>query len=432
VDSLTAADRELLLELLRLPTAGRLEVGEAGPAPRLWEAEERYAKAAAEVGFAVAWHRAADASELARPGVPRGVAEAARRYPGFLAEQPSLALRLGPGLPRRRTVMFNVHLDTVAGGESPRLDGTRFIGRGAADAKGPAVALLAGIRAAVAAEPAVGRRIGVLVQAVAGEEGGAMGVFGTRVLVEAGLVGKINIFCEPTGLRLLPRATAAATACVVVAGQDAIDDRPGAGHNATVLLGHIARHLAEVLADRAGDGQVCVAGLHTGHLHNRVYGSGRLMLNLSYGSAAGGRTLCTLTEQAVAEAVAEFAARFRDHRDLAKTAADAADVTCVEWHKRDLPALTDGADPWARSLLERDAGLPLWPASEPAFTCDAIWMDGVAGAYTAVYGPGDLGANRAHAAGEYIELDDLERFADGIARILVQFARRIDHEDEVS
>jgi acetylornithine deacetylase/succinyl-diaminopimelate desuccinylase-like protein len=50
-------------------------------------------------------------------------------------------------------------------------------------------------------------------------------------------------------------------------------------------------------------------------------------------------------------------------------------------------------------------------------------MQGVPGAYTAVFGPGDLAANRAHAAGEYVEVADLERYAAAIDRVLVQFSR---------
>ncbi|WP_395475389.1 hypothetical protein [Saccharopolyspora spinosa] len=48
------------------------------------------------------------------------------------------------------------------------------------------MALLAGIRDATRADPALGRDVGVLIQAVSGEEGGAMGTFGTRPLVESG------------------------------------------------------------------------------------------------------------------------------------------------------------------------------------------------------------------------------------------------------
>ncbi|MEV8475389.1 M20/M25/M40 family metallo-hydrolase [Streptomyces sp. NPDC051173] len=419
---LTSAEHRLLLNLLKLPTAGPLE---GGSEPRLWEAQRRYAEAARALGFEVVHHATADPAELTGDHVPLAVRRAAA-HPGFLAAQPSLVLALGPPRPTAETVMFNVHLDTVAGEEPVGFDGTRFTGRGAIDAKGPAVALLAGIRAALAAAPRLPSATRVLIQAVSGEEGGAMGVFGTRVLVRRGWYGRINLFCEPTGMRLLTRSTAAMTACVRVDGCDAIDDRPAAGHNATVLLGHLAQRLATRLPQHAGGGQVCVAGLHTGHLHNKVYGTGRLLLNCSYPDPATGRSLAAALEDEVAAGIRDFTASYRGHRDLARTAADAAAVTRVEWHKRGLPALAPTPDPWATDLLERQAGLTRWPADEPAFTCDALWMSGVPGTYTAVLGPGDLDRNHAHAAGEHADLADLEAFAGAVGGILTRFAARRD------
>src|SRR2546430_999817 len=59
------------------------------------------------------------------PDVPARVGEALD-VPGFLADQPSLVLRLGPDLPAVRTVMFNVHLDTVAGVQPVGFDGECF------------------------------------------------------------------------------------------------------------------------------------------------------------------------------------------------------------------------------------------------------------------------------------------------------------------
>jgi len=413
-------DRELLLHLLELPTAGPLE-GEGEP--RLWEAQRAYADAARRLGFEVVHHAAADPAELTDDQVPLAVRRAVADDPGFLAVQPSMVLALGPALPRADTVMFNVHLDTVAGPEPAGFDGERFTGRGAIDAKGPAVALLAGVRAALDAVPDLADGTRVLVQAVSGEEGGALGVFGTRPLIRRGWYGRLNLFCEPTGMRLLPRATAAMTACVRVDGDDAIDDRPSLGHNATVLLGHLAQRLATRLPERAGGGQVCVAGLHTGHLHNRVYGTGRLLLNCSYPDSAAGQALACRLEREVADGLREFTEIYRAHRDLARTAADAAAITRVEWHKRGLPALTPPDDPWAVDLLER-GGLARWPADEPAFTCDALWTAGLPGAYTAVLGPGDLGRNHAHAAGEFADLSDLEAFAGAVSGILVRFAAR--------
>ncbi|MFF8815559.1 M20/M25/M40 family metallo-hydrolase [Streptomyces pactum] len=417
--ALLPAERRLLLDLMELRTAGPLETGPDGPAPRLWEAQRAYAEAAARTGLTVVHHAAPGPSVLDRAGVPATVREAAAD-PDFLRCQPSMVLRLGPERPAARTVMFNVHLDTVAGWEPPVYRDGRFHGRGAIDAKGPAVALLAGLRHAVDTVPGLGSTTGVLVQVVSGEEGGAMGCYGTRPLVEAGHTGRINIFCEPTRSRLVPRSTAAATARVRVAGTDSIDDMPGGGHNATVLLGFLARHLAERLPGRVPGGRVCVAGLHTGDLHNKVYGSGRLLLNLAYGTADAGAALQAELERELRTGLAAFAELFGGRPDFARTAADAAAITTLDWLKHGLPALDDH-DPWAERLLGEAAGLPYAPPDEPACTCDAIWMHGVPGAYTAVFGPGDLDANNAHADGEYADAGDLEAYAAAVATLLRHF-----------
>ncbi|WP_308379077.1 M20/M25/M40 family metallo-hydrolase [Streptomyces sp. ISL-43] len=417
---LTAGDDELLLRLLSLPTAGPLETG-AGGEVRLWEAQRAYAEAARELGFTVEWHGTADAEQLADEQVPAVVRWAVQGGEEFLSSQPSLVLRLGPRLPHSRTVMFNIHVDTVAGVQPVSLAEGRFHGRGAIDAKGPAVALLAGIRAALAAEPAIGRETGVLIQLVSGEEGGAMGVYGTRPLIERGYTGRLNIFCEPTGRRLLTRSTAAMTARVRVAGDDSIDDAPAAGHNATVLLGHVAGHLADALPQYANSGQVCVAGLQTGPLHNKVYGTGQLLLNLSYGSGADGVALEAAMRRELRLALAGFRHRFAGSELIGRTAADAEEITSLDWLKRGLPAL-DASDAWAERLLTEGAGLERWPADEAAFTCDAIWADGLPDSFTAVFGPGDLQRNNAHAEGEFADREELELFAGDIARLLIAFA----------
>ncbi|NUR82879.1 MAG: M20/M25/M40 family metallo-hydrolase [Nonomuraea sp.] len=411
---LDAADRDLLLRLLSLPTAGPLETG-GGPPPRVREAQEEYARAAAPIGFRTVRHAPPRPAELDRPDVPAPVLEALG-VPGFLVDQPSLVLRLGPALPVARTVMFNVHLDTVAGGQPVGFDGERFLGRGAIDAKGPAVALLAGLRTARALRPAIGRDVGVLIQAVAGEEGGAMGVLGTRPLVERGYVGRLNVFCEPTGVRFLPRSTAAATARIVVDGEHAVDDRPAAGHNATVLLGFLAQHLARAL-DPA---PVCVAGLHTGTRHNQVYGHGSLLLNLPYATAAEGHRLEHALADALDDGLTAFASAFGGTGLFARTAREARDVTRLEWRKRGLPVLDD-RDAWGHTLLRDRARIPPWPADEPAFTCDAIWMARVRDACTVVLGPGDLAANHAHAEGEFARAGELAGFAAAVARLMIAF-----------
>lgn len=415
------ADRDLLIELLRTPTAGPLETGPEAPPPLLWEAQRAYAEAAAGLGFVSVHHAAPKPEEVMFDTAPLAVGRAVAEVPDFLDHQPSLVLRLGPPLPREATIMFNVHLDTVSELEPASFDGVRFFGRGAIDAKGPAVALLAGVRAALAADAGIGSRVSVLIQAVSGEEGGAMGTIGTRPLVRRGFVGRINIFCEPTGLRYLPRATAATTARVRIEGRDAIDDRPERGHNATVLLGFLAQHLGLALAAHP-HGRICIGGMHTGLLHNRVYGTGELLVNMAYDSREAGRRLEHALPDALGDGLADFARRFSSTPEFAVTAADAASVTRLEWLKRGLPTLTS-TDPWCEALLEDGAGLTRWGEDEPAFTCDAIWMHDVAGAFTAVLGPGDLAANDAHAPGEFAGLAELEDFAAAVARMLVSFSR---------
>ncbi len=417
---LAEADCDLLVRLLRTPTAGQLETGRRGPRPRLWEAQRAYAAAAAALGFLPVYHAVPTPAEVTCGTVPTPVARALAEIPGFLESQPSLVLRLGAQAPREATVMFNVHLDTVDPMEPGWFDGVRFHGRGAIDAKGPAVGLLAGIRAALKSEPTIRSRMSILIQVVSGEEGGAMGTIGTRPLVRRGFVGRLNLFCEPTSLRYLPRATAAMTARVTIEGRDGIDDRPERAHNATVLLGFLAQHLGLALGGQRGS-RVCVGGIHTGRLHNRVYGAGELLVNVAYDSEDAGRRLESVFAAALADGVTEFTRRFSSTPAFALTAAEAASVTCLQWLKQGLPALA-GRDPWYEGLLE-DAGVARWPDENPAFTCDAIWMHDVAGAFTVVLGPGDLAANNAHGSGEFAELADLEAYASAIARILVGFCR---------
>ncbi|MEU2925976.1 M20/M25/M40 family metallo-hydrolase [Streptomyces sp. NPDC007251] len=414
----TDRDRNLLLDLLRLPSVNPLEAGPDDPPSQLPGILERYAAAAAEAGFRTLRLAAPPAACVERPGVPATVRAAARDR-RFLAGQPSLLLRLGPERPRADTVMFNVHLDTVAGHVPPAFDGVTFTGRGAVDAKGPAVALLAGLRAA-ATHPAVGRNVTVLLQAVAGEEGGALGSYGTRPLLEAGHYGRLNVFCEPTGLRALPRATASMTARITVTGEDAVDDHPDAGHNATVLLGFLAQHLAARLDGAVPGARVCLAGLHTGSTHNRVHGTGTLLVNLSYRTTEAGRRLGDAVARHVTGGLARFAELFASTREFARTARDAADITRLDWDKHGLPAL-DNRDPWAEALLARAGARPA--ADDPGFTCDAIWAAGLDDdAFTAVLGPGDLAANRAHAPGEFVALADLEEFAGVVHRLVTLFA----------
>ncbi|NKE64169.1 peptidase M20, partial [Lentzea sp. PSKA42] len=77
----------------------------------------------------------------------------------------------------------------------------------------------------------------------------------------------------------------------------------------------------------------------------------------------------------------------------------------------------------AQDIPLLDAIVPRWPADEPAFTCDAIWLAGVPNARTAVLGPGSLSANNAHARGEFADVTELDRFSDIVRDIVLRFTR---------
>jgi acetylornithine deacetylase len=415
---------ELLLELLRTPTVTPMETRVPSA---IADAQSLMADRAAELGFEVELHEPPPAAALDAPGVPTSVLEAAEAMgrEEFLACQPNMVLRLGREAGHERTLMLNAHLDTVGGEvEVGERDGV-FSGRGAVDMKGPAVALLAAVRAALRERPDLAERIAVRLQLVAGEESGAMGSYGTRVVFERGLTGRLNVFAEPTGGVYFDSCTASMTARVTVRGSGSTDDEPDAGENATLLLGHVAVELAARLdapAERAGC-KVCIGGLATGTMHDRVYGEGTLMVNVAYPSAEAARTLEAELEEAVRGACASFAERFAGVGVAARTARAAERICHVEWVKRGLPTLA-GRDPELEARLAA-AGIDRLPESRSRerFTCDAIWGS-LSNGYSIVFGPGSLRENRAHAPGEFVRRDDLEDYARAAARLVLDFDDR--------
>ena len=89
------ADVELLLELLRTPTVAPSSSGTATRRRSCGTPSVRTRRRSEAVGMATVWHGAAQARDVDRDDVPLRVREAAARDPRFLADQPSLLLRLG-------------------------------------------------------------------------------------------------------------------------------------------------------------------------------------------------------------------------------------------------------------------------------------------------------------------------------------------------
>lgn len=422
---LSEEDLRWLVELMAIPTVSPLE----GGAPEgVRKAQEVFLAGAAARGFTAERLDAPRWFDVRRGGAPRPVLEAIDQR--SLDEQPSAVAVMGRPQPERRRLLVNFHIDTVGPHVPPRIEGRRLSGRGAVDDKGPGVAAAVGIAAAFRERPEIAEHLQVRLCSVPGEEGGAMGVFGTRHLIATGERGRLMVFAEPTRGRVLDACTASMTAAVAVDGADSTDDHPGRGHNATLALAHLARHLGRPLAALAQETglKVCVAGVHTGTAHNRVFGTGRLLINIAYHDAAAAARAERLIAMSMASAKTAFAAEWAGLGVAEPLIEDWDRIVALDWHKRGLPALSN-RDAEMEELLRR-SGLPRHDglADGTAFTCDAIWASALDG-YALACGPGDLDANGAHTPGEHVDLGDLDHYAERVRRLVLEFATHVRRQE---
>ncbi|GIJ24015.1 M20/M25/M40 family metallo-hydrolase [Micromonospora lutea] len=420
----TETDLGWLREFMAVDSVSPLEGGRLA-ATR--QAQEVFRAGAAERGFDIRHYASPSAQSLAAADIPMPVRRALEADPDtFLDAQPSLVVAMGDPAPPQRRLVINFHVDTVGPHVEPRLDGDILHGRGAVDDKGPGVAAAVGVAAAFAADPSLARRIEVILTSVPGEEGGAMGVLGTRWLVELGYTGRLMLFAEPTGGRVMDACTAAMTPRFRVLGEGSTDDHPTDAHNATVALGFLADHLVRAVGPRAAalGAKLCIAGLHTGTAHNRVYGEGELLLNIAYRDQTSAQTLVHELQRAVEEAREVFAKAHLGNPFTARLVDDWDRVVRLDWLKRGLPVL-DNRDPEMEDLLAA-AGFPRHDglADGSAFTCDAIWAGGP-GRYVAVCGPGRLDENGAHTAAEWVRVGDLATYARQIRDLVVRFGAHV-------
>ncbi|MGH2667599.1 MAG: M20/M25/M40 family metallo-hydrolase, partial [bacterium] len=165
---------------------------------------------------------------------------------------------------------------------------------------------------------------------------------------------------------------------------------------------------------------ICIAGVETGRMHNRVYGTGRLLLNFAYPSLDVGVAIERLVDDAFRAALARFCDEYASCEVAHSAAVAASDICSLTWLKRRLPVLANRVA--EMEALLRRAGINRHDEASPSapFTCDAMWLGGP-GCYSVVLGPGGLIENNAHAPGEFMRIADLDRFADQVASIVLAF-----------
>jgi acetylornithine deacetylase len=324
--------------------------------------------------------------------------------------RPNLVARIG-GSPAGggRSLMFNGHLDVV-GVEgmihppfTPDEREGRLYGRGSADMKGGVAAMCAAAWRAARD----GVRGELVVAAVADEEYESLG---TRALLAHGVRADACVVTEPTRLAIMPAHRGFVWIEVDVAGRAAHGSRWDIGvdaiRHAGLLLADLDAHDADVLPRRThpllGRGSLH-ASLIEGGTGMSTYPD-RCVLRLER------RTIPGETAADVLDEVRHACERIRARRstfvaDVRLLVTQGPSDVAVE------SPLVQGLDAALRERGERVAveGMSAW-------TDAALLND--AGIPAVCFGPGDI--SLAHAAEEYIPLDEIDRATD----VLATFASR--------
>lgn len=322
--------------------------------------------------------------------------------------RPNLIARIGDAR-GGRTLMFNGHLDVVGieGMIHPPFSASerdgRLYGRGSADMKGGIAAMCAAAHL-VAAQGIAGE---IVVAAVADEEYESLG---TRALLEHGVRADACIVTEPTQLAIMPAHRGFVWLDIEVAGRAAHGSRWDIGvdaiRHAGLLLAELDRLDSEVLPRREHPllGRPSLhASLIQGGLGYSTYPD-RCVIGLER------RTIPGETEAQVVTEIENACASVRARRpsfvaEVRPTTAQgpsdvSVDAPIVHALGEALRASgervrIEGMSAWTDSALLNEAGIP------------AI-----------CFGPGDI--SLAHAAEEYIPLDEIDRARD----VLSALARR--------
>jgi acetylornithine deacetylase len=310
--------------------------------------------------------------------------------------RPNVVARIGGG--GNRSLMFNGHLDVVGveGMIHPAFDAQerdgRLYGRGSADMKGGIAAMCAAALQAARS----GARGEIIIAAVADEEYESLG---TRALLARGVRADACVVTEPTRLAIMPAHRGFVWLEVEISGRAAHGSRWDIGvdaiRHAGLLLAELDAYDAESLPLRThpllGRGSLH-ASLIEGGIGMSTYPD-RCVLKLER------RTIPGETPRDVVDEVQRACDRVR-----ARRATFAAEVRLlVSQGPSDVPVaspLVTGLESALRAQGERVAieGMSAW-------TDAALLND--AGVPAVCFGPGDI--SLAHAAEEYIPLDEIDR-----------------------
>jgi acetylornithine deacetylase len=356
------------------------------------------------------------------PGAP-GEAAVARALAEILGEwgfrvelqdaapgRPNVIARVGA--PGSRSLMFNGHLDVVgidgmthpAWGEGSANAGDRIYGRGSSDMKaGIAAMCSAAVRAA---DDALGGEI--IVAAVADEEYESIG---TRAMLARGVRADAAIVAEPTRLAIMPAHLGFVWIDITTHGRAAHGSRWDLGVDAIRHAGLVLVEIDRIDNDELPKRRHALLGRPSVHASLIEGGTGMSTYPDRCTVRIERRTIPGETPESVHRELAEACARVSTRRpgfrpDVAVTfsqapsdqADDAPIVQALPAANRERRAdvRIEGMTAWTDAALLNAAGIP------------AI-----------CFGPGDIGL--AHAAEEYVMIDEIERATEILSQLAIHW-----------
>jgi acetylornithine deacetylase len=316
------------------------------------------------------------------------------------------------GRPGGRSLMFNGHLDVV-GVEGMRhapfegnRDGDYLYGRGSCDMKGGVAAMCAAAARAVDA----GLEGEVVVAAVVDEEFESKG---TRALVARGIRADAAVVTEPTGLQIHPAHRGFSWVRLEFRGRAAHGSRYDLGVDAIQHAGLVLEELRQLQRDVLDARSHPLLGHASLHASTVAGGLGWSTYPDACVLTVERRTLPGETEEGV---LGEFLAAC----GRAKERDERVEVTCAHvFSQRPSDVPTDA--PIVRALAEaiEEEGDPVTVGGMTAWTDAALLNEG--GIPAICYGPGDIVL--AHAAEEWIPVDEVERAARVLCRLALRWGR---------
>lgn len=356
--------------------------------------------------------------------------DALSRHPAYGAE---IERERAVGVVGRRgegdgpTLILNGHVDVVPAGEGwsvapfrgtrRSVDGEdRLYGRGSCDMKGGVVCALQAVRALQRA--GVTLKGTLLLHAVVGEEDGGLGTLAT---IERGHTGDAAVILEPTELTVVPAQGGALSFRIVLEGRAAHGALRTEGVNPIGKVGRIWRALEALEARRMVQ------------LRHPLFDEWDVAFPLSPGTVRAGIWPSSVPDTLVLEGRygVGIGESFDDARaDFEAAVADAArgdrwleaHPPRVEWWgARFAPAAIDPDHPLvaATAAACRDATGTLPRLRGMPYGADMHLLVNQGGTPTVMFGPGDI--RRAHAADEFVPVDDLVAAARTVALLAARF-----------